>query len=270
MTDSDQGGGLFAPVPGGGADTPAAPPYQQPTQWAAPPTAWAPAPPRKRKVWPWVVGAVGLLVVVGGGLAALAVGAIGSMNGDQNENYVGEPVTAGDAPTVGVDVLVSDDERVAFEVGADWVDAAEFIDVSAFEVKGNDDVETVGVYYTADPLSSAEAPSLVIVMAGSPTRELGSSAVEATHKGFLKGMTSGASEAEMDTTFADAAPVTTALGLDGLVTVARVNVQGVDVRLEGYTFVRSDRYVAVMVTNYSGKEDAAASSLVLDTLRIDE
>ena len=59
--------------------TPAPPGY-------AAPTAWTPTPQKKRKVWPWVLGAFILVGVLGGGVIALIIGlaALGANSTNSN------------------------------------------------------------------------------------------------------------------------------------------------------------------------------------------
>jgi hypothetical protein len=61
-----------------------------PPIYAAPPPVWTPTalPPRKRKVWPWVLGAFILVGVLGGGLIAIIIGlaALGSDSTNSNSS----------------------------------------------------------------------------------------------------------------------------------------------------------------------------------------
>lgn len=271
--------------PGQGATQPAAPAQPAPAMAAAPAPqpgalpayAAAPAypaptvPAKRRKVWPWVVSGVGVVVV--GIVAAAAI--LGPRlveavaGGFQNESYQGEPVTAADTAVNGGTLVVSSDERVAFEAPAEWVDGSSVFDPGTAATGMPPGSEFVGVFLTSDLLMSDTVPSLVIVMEGTPVGPVGASALRTAHEGYLVGVQKGI-ENQADTFWAeDSYAVTTALGLEGFRADVGATVQGTRVVASEFTFGHGDKMVFVQVMNYEGTADEEAISAVLDTLRID-
>jgi hypothetical protein len=252
----------------------AQPPWQPaPTQapaWGAPPAQWNTQPPKKRKAWPWVLGIVGGLVVVGGAGLAVIYGVTGALNADQNENYTGSPITANDAPTLGDHVVLSDDATVAFEIDSDWVDAGDYVDLASLTANLPDGARAMGHYFTADPIVSSVAPTLVLVLEGVPPNQIGPVDLREAHDSAVSGMVEAATSDGLAPAVEDETPVTTSLGLDGLVTATSVEMQGIPVRIAFYTFVRSERVVWIQIATYTGADDAVAASLVTDSLRIDK
>jgi hypothetical protein len=243
---------------------------QQTPTWSAPPAQWPTQAPKRRKAWPWVLGIVGGLVVLGGAGFAVLYGVNGALNADQNENYAGSPIAAGDSPILGDELIISDDGRVAFEMGADWVNAADYVDVSSLTDDLPDNASSMGAYFTADPIIASVTPTMVLVLEGSEPDTLGGVNLERAHESALVGVVDSAKDAGYSPSTDDASPVTTALGLEGLVTVTSMDVDGVPMRIALYTFVRSDRVVFFQIATYTGSDDAATVALVTDSLRIDK
>ncbi|MGK5682461.1 DUF4352 domain-containing protein [Actinoplanes sp. URMC 104] len=76
-------------------------PHQQPTSgqpYGAPPPGWAGAqpPPKKKRKWPWIVGGIVLLGVLGCvGLFTLVLGGTAKVAGDLDDNVKGKNAAAG-------------------------------------------------------------------------------------------------------------------------------------------------------------------------------
>lgn len=170
---------------------PMAAPPQNPA-WGAAPPAWNQAPAKKRKVWPWVVGGVGTLVVLGGVGTLVVLGVIGAANADQNENYTGAPIVAGDSATLGDKVLISDSGAVAFEIGPDWVDANDLMDVASAVGPLPEGGSLMATYFTADPsTSTGTTPTLVMVVEGAPPGQIGPISLKSAHEGYIAGALQG-------------------------------------------------------------------------------
>lgn len=229
------------------------------------------APAKRRKVWPWVLSGVGVVVVAIVAAAAILgprlVEAVAG--GFVNEDYQGEPVTAADAPANGGTMVVSSDERVAFEAPAEWVDGSSLFDSSTGSVGMPPGSEFVGVFLTADLLTSDTVPTLVVVMEGTPAGPVGATTLRTAHEGYLVGVQQGVEE-QADTFWAeDSYAVTTALGLEGFRADIGATVQDTSVVASEFTFGHGDKMVFVQVMNYQGVADEEAIAAVLDTLRID-
>lgn len=251
---------------------PASPPYLSPPQtpaWGAPPI-WAPPPPKKRKVWPWVVGVVGGVALLGGAGTAVAVAVNGALHADQNDNYIGSSISSSDEATIGDRVIVSQDGSVAFEAGTEWVDAGDYMDASVFTESLPTETHLMGVYFTSSLATAVDhVPTLVMVIEGEPSSQIGPVSITEAHRGLVAGGLQGLEDASLDPSISEPRGVTTANGLDGLVSDLSVDVQGTPVRAYEYTFVRGKRVVFIQVMAYSDTFDDETSALVTDTLRID-
>ncbi|MCB2413634.1 hypothetical protein LGT39_12345 [Demequina sp. TTPB684] len=249
-------------------------PWQQqaapPAAWGAPPAPWAAPVEKKRKAWPWVLGAVGALVVLGGIGFAVVYGVNGVLTADQNENYVGDPIAAEDAPLLGDALIVSEDGAVAFEIGAEWVDAGEYVDMGELTSQLPDGARAMGTYFTVDPFTATVIPTMVIVLEGEPPSQIGAVDLEEAHRGAFEGVADAAAGQGVDTTREGPTAVTTAQGLDGLLSTMSFTMDDVPVQMSLHTFVRGERVVWVQVATYTGEEDAGTVALVTDSLRIDK
>ncbi len=272
-------GSASAPPPPPGAQQLAPPPspqqsmYAPPQEpaWAPPQSTWAPEPPKKRRAWPWILGIVGGLVVLGGAGVGVTLAVNGLLNADQNENYTGAPITPGDSPTLGDRLLVSDSGFVALELGATWVDANDYVDVTSAVGPLPNGATLVGTYFTDDPLAAVDVvPTLVMVLEGVPENQLGPVDLESAHEGFISGGLAGLNQMGTAATVSEPAPVTTANGLNGLVTELSLEMEGIAIRAYEYTFVRSERVVYVQVMAYTSTFDDVAAALATDSLRIDK
>lgn len=250
-----------------------APAYAPPSgpAWTAPPPQWTPEPPKKRKAWPWIVGIVGGLVVLGGVGAAIASALNGALNADQNENYTGSPITDTSNPTMGDLVVVSDDGLVAFDAGSEWVSARDYMDTTALERSLPPGAHLMAVYFVA-PLATAtdHVPTLVTVLEGSPPGQVGPADIEEAHEGFVAGGVKGLDIAAPDVIVSDPVAVTTANGLDGMQSTISMSVEGTPIRTNVYTFARGETVVFVQIMAYTDESDEATAALVTDTLRIDK
>lgn len=260
----------YAQAPAYGHAPPMSAPPQNPVWGVAPPT-WNATPAKKRKVWPWVVGGVGALVVLGGVGAVVILGVIGANNADQNENYTGAPIVAGDAPTLGDEVLISDSGAVAFDIGSSWVDANDLMDVASAVGPLPKGGSLMATYFTANPSTSVgKTPTLVMVVEGAPPGQIGPIDLKFAHDNYIKGALAGLDKSGMTATTTEAVALTTTNGLDGLVTSLSLDSDGVPIRAYEYTFVRSQRVVYVQIMSYDGSFDDATAALVTDSLRINK
>ncbi len=253
-----------------GLPAPMAAPPQNPA-WGAPPPNWNSAPAKKRKAWPWVVGGIGALVALGGIGTLVAVGVFGALNADQNKNYTAAPIAAGDVPTIGDKIFVSDDGALAFEMGSKWVDASSFTDVSSISGSLPEGASVMAAYFTFDPTLAVDTPpSFVVVIEGASSTQVGPINVTSMHTDFMTGELNslkGTAQA-VESTGPDA--VTTANGLDGLVSTISCEYKGTPVRTYVYTFARGKRVAFVEVFSYTDTYDDATAALVTDSLRIDK
>lgn len=258
------------PAPQNLMQAPAYAPPEAPV-WNAPQPAWVPPPPKKRKAWPWVVGIVSGLVVLGGVGAAIAFAVNGALHTDQNENYTGSPISDTDSPTMGDRVVVSDDGLVAFDAGSEWVSAREYMDTAALERSLPPGANLMAVHFVA-PLATAtdHVPTLVTVLEGSPPDQVGPADIEEAHEGFVAGGIEGLDIAAPDAIVTDPVAVTTANGLDGMKSTISMSVEGTPIRTNVYTFARGETVVFVQIMAYTDEFDEATAALVTDTLRIDK
>ncbi len=260
------------PQPQQFAQPPTSPAYAPPSgpTWTAPQPAWTPAPPKKRKAWPWVVGIVGGLVVLGGVGAAIAFAVNSNLNADQNDSYTGSPITANDVPTVGDRVVVSDDGLVSFESDSGWVNASDYMDTAAIERSLPAGAHLIGAYFTSSLTAATDqVPSLVMVLEGSGPEQVGRIDVETAHRGVMDGAVKQLGGAT-DTIVSEPSEVTTANGLDGMMSTISASIQGSPLRAHEYTFARGKHVVFVQVMAYTDTFDDATAALVTDTLRIDK
>ncbi len=239
--------------------------------WGAPPPAWSPAPAKKRKAWPWVLGIVGGLVVLGGVGTAVAFGVNGALHADQNDNYTGAPIATGDAPVLGDQVFISDSGTVAFETGSGWFDANSIVDAGGASSGLPDGTSMAAAYFTADPATAGDVPpTLVLVIEGAPAGQVGPADVKAAHDGAVSGVVKSFNSSGTDVTSTGPESLTTANGLDGMVSTVSGTLGGMQVRLYGYTFARGERVVFVQVASYTGELDDATAAMVTESLRIDK
>lgn len=255
----------------------AAPPYAQAapplpgTAWDAPPPSWNSAPVKKRKAWPWVVGIVGGLVVLGGAATVIILGVSGALNADQNDNYVGEPIDSSDAPTLGDQLLVSDDGTVAFDIGSEWVDADTLTDISGLEEGFPSGASIMGAYFTFDPITAEDVPpSFVVVVEGGDASFVGPVDVRSIHDDFMSGAVESIEAGGVTITTTEPEAVTTSNGLDGFVSTLSGEYEGIPVRSSVYTFGRGKRIVFVEIFSYTTSFDDATATLVTDSLRMDK
>lgn len=264
------------PPPYGQAAPPPPPPYGQAapllpgTAWDGPPPSWNPAPVKKRKAWPWVVGIVGGLVLLGGGTAVI-LGVTGALNADQNDNYVGEPISSSDEPTLGDQLLVSDDGTLAFDINSEWVDASTISDISSLAEGFPRGASIMGAYFTFDPVTAVDGPpTFAVVIEGGDASLVGPVDVRAIHDDFVTGAVESIEAEGLSVTTTEPEAVTTANGLDGFVSTFSGEYQGIPIRSSVYTFGRGKRIVFVEIFSYTTSFDDATAALVTDSLRMDK
>lgn len=267
-------------APPGAQFAPPAQPYGQPVApptapqyatWGAPPPAWNPPAPRRRKAWPWVVGSIGVVVVLAVVAVAAALGVNSALNADQNPDYAAAPIAAGDVPTLGDQLLVSDDGALAFEIGREWVDANELTDVPAMLGELPEGGSIMAAYFTFDPaLAVDKPPSFVVVIEGAPPDQVGPLNVSSMHTDFMSGALDSIEGVAQDVESAGPDAVTTANGLDGKVSTISCEVQGIPVRSYIYTFARGERVAFIQIFSYTDTYDVFTAELVTDSFRIDK
>ena len=262
------------PTPSYGGQPYGGQPYGQPAsmaaapqnaEWGAPPPAWNSAPPKKRKVWPWVLGGIGAVVVLG---VAAVVGffVIGTAAVDAvNPNYDAPPVAAGDVATTDGTIMVVDNAHVAFEVGPQWTDQTDQI-FGASNPVTDTPINYASAWTTvAEP--TAEDATVVMILTGTEARPLVLADLKKEHNDFIKSFLDGAGSS-VDP--GDSSSYTTAYGLKGLRTAFTIDVNGLTTACNVFSFVRGDQVVFVGVFSYTGVPDDAAADQIVGTLRIEK
>ncbi len=242
--------------PAYGSAAPPFQPYGEPVPVAA----------KKRKVWPWVLGGVGALVVLGVGVivAALVIGKA-AVDG-LNPNYSAPAVTQQDVAKHGGTLIISDDSVVAFEVDPSWVDQKEMVGAQQ-AVNSAASLSYAGAWSTAD-LTKGKDVSLVTVVVGQEKIPLIRATLNAEHQAGVKGFMNGFPASASNVQVSDATAASTASGLDGLHSTFSANLKGLNIVGDLYTFARGKNFVLVQVTSYNGTRDPAAVKQILDTLRL--
>jgi hypothetical protein len=244
-----------------------APPPQTPA-WGAPPPSWNSAPPKKRKVWPWVAGGVGAVVALGiGAIAIFALIGNAAVTG-LNPHYSAKDVEANDVATAGGTLIIGDGATLAFEVDSAWPDQSQLMNTGDNAFKG---VTTtyIGAWST-DDVSKVPDVSLIMVEAGQETVPLTAVTLRAEHKSGIKGFVDSLGSTVTDVTVDDAVSYTTASGLKGLHSTFSGNTQGLTLAGDIYSFGHGKNVFFLQVVSYNGVRDDAAIAQILDTLRIDK
>jgi hypothetical protein len=129
-------------APVGGPSTPMPPIGPPPSTWQQP--SWDPAPPRRRRAWPWVLGSIGLL-----GTLAVAVAMLTSDDGEDDRG--GRAV-----PTGGGRIFEDVQGEYTIEVDQDWRRAEDLGDIEVFRVRDPDrSPDTVVTLVTAPDAANA-------------------------------------------------------------------------------------------------------------------
>lgn len=240
----------------------------------APPTgpyAWQSAPataPRRRRRWPWFLA--GGLVVLAALVSVAVTLVIKAINADQNAHYDAAPIAAGDAPELGDFVVVSDNGKVAFEGLDSWYDASTIPGLQESIGSLPKGATAVGIYFAYDPTAPSMVPQeLVMVMEGSEPGHIGSQDIAELHDEVVAGAMKAASGTTEPTWTYGPFEDTTAHGLDGFKSEANLQLSGLDVVIDWYTYERKGRFVIIQVARYDGKPDTEFGQLITDTLRID-
>ncbi len=252
-----------------------APTYQQPAY--APPSAasepaaygagqmWAPAyaPAKKRKVWPWVVGGVGLLVV----LAGAAIGGIvwlgNTATNSANPDYSAATIGDGDKAAPGSTMFVGASGKFALEIPDEWVN----VTADVAPLMGDPDVdgfENVGfeAWTDGDPTAGYATTLIMVLDTEGPLILEGD--VPEFHDGFVK----GAGGTLTATEFSVQPNVTTSHGLEVSYSHGDAVINGTPATLEVHTAGRGNHMITVMVIDYIGT--GVNYPEVVDTLRIDK
>lgn len=246
-------------------------PTQAPPQgpgWGAPPPAWSPAPAKKRKAWPWVVGGIGALVVLGVA-TVVAFFFIGNAAVDGlNPNYDAPTVAEGDVATSGGTLVIADGAMVAFEAGQGWTDQSGAV-LENVEIPGNAKLTYMGVWATVDPTVDPST-TLVMVSAGEESIPLVTATLKVEHQAYIASFLGAVPTTGVETHVSDPVSAVTASGLSGLHSDITVNSDGMNVVVSVYTFARGKSVAFLQVISYNGAVDAPSGQQVLDTLRIDK
>jgi hypothetical protein len=239
--------------------------------WDPPQHDWSQQPPKKRKAWQWILGIVGVLALLGGAGAAIAYGVDAALHPEQNDNYAGSPIAAGDVPTRGNELIVSNSGSVAFEVGRKWIDTDTLSGYYGNVGPSPDGAALVATYYAIDSTTPDRFfPTVVHVFEGDPRGQVGPIDLAANHERFVAANVHGLRSPRAHATTSEARPVTTANGLDGLVTEVSSEYKGSWMSFHTYTFVRYQRVVHVEIITYTRAFDEPTAALVTNSLRIDE
>ncbi len=264
----------FSPPPGvpAPADNPQQTGYA-PTPasvWDAPRIDASQQPRKRRRAWPWVLGVVGVLAALTGAGVAIVSGVDAMLHPEQNDNYTGSPIAAEDTPTRGNKLIVSDSGSVAFEVGRKWIDTDTLSGYYNNVAPSPDGAALVATYYAIDATTPDRFfPTVVQVFEGDPRGQVGPIDLAANHERFVAANVQGLRSPLAHATTSEARPMTTANGLDGLVTEVSSEYKGSWMNFHTYTFVRYQRIVHVEITTYTRAFDEPTAALVTDTLRID-
>ncbi|MCR6712405.1 MAG: hypothetical protein NVV57_06780 [Demequina sp.] len=259
-----------APVPSVAPPVaPAAPPpayAQYPPPAYQPPLAYAPPVAQKRKGLPWwgwlIIGGATLFVVV------VAVGVLtvfSQLNKGHSPDYTGAPVTPteqGQTTQLNGITVVSDSGAVAYVVPDEWVNAGDYMDLSAMEAPLQDGQDIVGTYFTGDP--STVTPQLVVVLESSPGPSNWGTFDNQMDE-YLKGFAASAGSISEATRV----PVTTANGLEGLQGDFSASYDAGDALVRATILGNGNRLVFVQWISYEGPIDEAAYTALLDTVRVD-
>ena len=249
-----------------GQPAPMASPPQNPA-WGAAPPAWNSAPAKKRKAWPWVVGGIGAVAVLGVG-AIVTVLFIGKAAVDGlNPDYGAPAVTQQDVATGGGTLIVADGADSAFEIDPTWIDQKDLV-LGATDLSGEASLSYIGAWSTA-VLTDGQDVSLVTVIVGKESIPLISATLSAEHESSVKGFVNGFADQADNVQVSDATPATTASGLAGLHSTFSADLQGLTVAGDLYTFARGKNFFLLQVTSYNGVPDEASVNQILDTVRVD-
>lgn len=243
----------------------AAPP--QNSAWGAAPPAWTSPTAKRRKAWPWVVGGIGAIAVLGVG-AIVTVLFIGKAAVDGlNPEYGAPAVTQQDVATGGGTLIIADGANSAFEIDPTWIDQKDLA-LGANDLSGEASLSYMGAWSTA-ALTDGTNVSLVMVIVGKESIPLISATLSAEHESSIKGFVNGFAGQAENVQVSDATPATTASGLAGLHSSFSADVEGLTIAGDLYTFARGKNIVLLQVTSYNGVRDDASVNQILDTVRLD-
>ena len=252
---------------------PAPQPYAQPApqpyaQQAPPPAAWPPPASTQRKVWPWVVGGIGTLALLGiAGVIAVVLMGKAAVDG-LNSDYDAPEVTAQDTATSGGTIVISDDAAMAFEPGPDWTNETSTF-LGDFGDVGDVRITFTGAWtienYGADP-----SATIVMALAGKEPLPLVRSSLEVEHALFIDSFTESFTQQGSAVTMGQREDATTSSGLAGLSSTFTASMQTGLMQGEIHSFARGNNVVFVVTLSTSMSGSDAAMDQVLETLRLDK
>lgn len=245
------------PAPAPAYDYASAPPRATNATWAHFQPALAPA----RKGPPWwvwlIVGGVTISVVM---VVVAFVAIKGQIAPSYSAGYTGAPVEASDAVPPAV---VSDSATVAYDADPEWVEAADYIDLSKVTASLTQGTALLGMHFTSDP--DVKTPQLVMVLEGAPDAVPVGSLDKATTDYFTGLHNSGAVFVDPPST-----AITTANGLEGRRAEFEAKYGDTPVQNVAVILAHGRRFVFVQWTSYSGPVDEAALTALIESIRIDE
>jgi hypothetical protein len=181
-----------------------------------------------------------------------------------SNNYTGAPVTAADVASAGKTEVISSSDTVALEIPQQWVNAADYADLSGVSAGLPAGTGLLGAWFTAVP-GGTNPPQMVIVFeAASSAAGIGS--LSDFQNQAIGGLRRSDTFSGVDAT----TDVTSTNGLEGKRTTATLDMdQGITATTVLETFGHSRRLALVMWTSYSGPVDETALQAMTDSLRID-
>jgi hypothetical protein len=217
-------------------------------------------------VWPWVVGGIGALAVLGVGVIVTAFFIGNAAVDGLNPDYRAPAVTQQDVATGGGTLIIADGANAAFEINPTWIDQKDLV-FGNKNLSAEASLSYIDAWSTA-ALTDGKNVSLVTLVVGKEAIPLISATLSAEHKSSVTGFVNGFSKQAENVKVSDATPATTASGLAGLHSSFTADLQGLTIAGDLYTFARGKNYVVLQVTSYNGVPDEATVNQILDTVRL--
>lgn len=225
----------------------APPAYPAPTAFQAP--TWTPlaASRPKRKVWPWVVGGIATLIILGAtGIGVVLFIAQKTIDG-ANPDYSAAKIASDDEPAAGNTMVLGESGKVALEVPQEWVSVTDDlkpymqdVDVPGFTT------QEFEAWLAGDPNDASTTSIVMFLDSGGPLVVSGS--VEGFHKGFV----SSFNKTFDNPTVVDDPAFTSATGLETYHSHCEALIDGAPTSFEVYTSGRGTHFVSLVVVDYSG------------------
>lgn len=185
---------------------------------------------------------------------------MGQKNKSLSPDYSGAPVEASDA--VGT-TAVSVTATVAYDRPAEWVELADYIDLSPMTSGLPAGIRVNGAHFTGEP--GVDVPQLVMLYEGDPgAGPLQSLTAE------LEDFVDGVKESAPDIEASDPEPYSTSNGLDGYRIDYSATVEGFPTENAAVMVGHGRRVVIVQWTSYEGPIDEAGLLALTESLRVDE